>query len=113
MVPPSDETSGEKKVMWDIEQMSSLSQALVSDWCRKKLPSILTPPTSNIIFKVVNSLKSCQVKVNGRQVKFNALTCIDKTSKLFKLISNNTSCAKNTSTWESQITQCAKNTSEC
>jgi hypothetical protein len=27
-----------------------------------------------------------KVKVNGRQVKFNALTCIDKASNLVKLI---------------------------
>ncbi len=93
---------GEKKFMWDVEPTSSSPQALVSDWCRKKLPSILTPPTGNIIFKISGLLKSCQVKVNGRQVEFNALTCIDKASKLLKLISNNTSCAKNTGAWQYQ-----------
>jgi hypothetical protein len=81
---------GGKKVTWDVEPTSSSSQALVSDWCIKKLPSILTPLTGNIIFKISNSLESCQVKVNGWQVEFNALTCIDKASKLVKLISNNT-----------------------
>jgi hypothetical protein len=42
----------------------------------------LTPPTGNIIFKISDSLKSCKVKVNRQQVEFNALTCIDKASKL-------------------------------
>ncbi len=105
---------GETKVKWDIEPTSLSSQALVSDWCGKKLPSILTHPTGNIIFKISGLLESCQVKVNGWQVEFNALTCIDKASKLVKLISNNTSCAKNTSAWQiSNNTQCAKNTSAC
>jgi hypothetical protein len=54
------------------------------------LPSILTHPTGNIIFKVANLLKLCKVKVNGQQVEFNALTCIDKAEKLVKQISNNT-----------------------
>ncbi len=49
---------------------------------RKEVAINLTPPTSNIIFKAGDSLKSCKVKVNGRQVKFNASTCIDKASKL-------------------------------
>ncbi len=69
--------TGEEKFTWDVEPTSSSSQALVSDWYRKKLPSILTPPTGNIIFKTSELLESCQVKVNGRQVEFNALTCID------------------------------------
>ncbi len=90
---------GDKTVTWDVEPTSLSSQALVSDWCGKKLPSILTPPTGNIIFKVADLLKSCKVKVNGRQVKFNAFICIDKASKLVKLISNNTECAMNTSAW--------------
>ncbi len=81
---------GEKKVTWDVEPTSSSSQALVSDWYGKKLPLILTPPTSNIIFKISGLLESCQVEVNGWQIEFNALTCIDKASELVKLISNNT-----------------------
>ncbi len=47
---------------------------------------MLTPPTGNIIFKISGLLESSQVKVNGRQVEFNALTCIDKASELVKLI---------------------------
>ncbi len=90
---------GEKKVMWDVEPTSSSSQALVSDWCGKKSPSILTPTTGNIIFRISSLLESCQVKVNGWQVELNALTCADKASELVKLISNNTSCAKNISAW--------------
>ncbi len=78
---------GEKKVTWDVEPMSSSSQALVSDWYGKKSPSILTPPTGNITYKISGLLESCQVKVNGQQVEFNALTCIDKASELVKLIS--------------------------
>ncbi len=78
---------GEKKVTWDVELTSSSSQALVSDWYGKKLPSISTPSTGNIIFKISGLLESCQVKVNGQQVEFNALTCIDKASELVKLIS--------------------------
>ncbi len=78
---------GEKKFTWDVEPTSSSSQASVSDWYGKKLPSILTPPTSNIIFKISGLLESCQVKINGQQVKFNALTCIDKASELVELIS--------------------------
>ncbi len=90
---------GEKKVTWDIELKSSSSQALLSDWCRKKLPLILTPLNGKIIFKISGLLESCQVKVNGQQVEFNELTCIDKASKLVELISNNTSRAKYTSAW--------------
>ncbi len=78
---------GEKKFTWDIEPMSSSSQALVSDWHRKKPPSISTPPTGSIIFKTSGLLESCQFKINGQQVEFNALTCIDKASELVKLIS--------------------------
>ncbi len=78
---------GEKKVMRDVEPTSSSSQALVSDWYGMKSLSILTPPTGNIIFKISGLLESCQVKVYGRQVEFNALTCIDKASELVKLIS--------------------------
>ncbi len=78
---------GELKFTWDIEPTPSSSQALVSDWYGKKLPSILTPPTGNIIFKTSGLLESCQVKVNGGQVEFNALTCIDKASELVKPIS--------------------------
>ncbi len=48
---------------------------------------MLTPPISNIIFKISGLLESCQVKVIGWQVEFNALTCIDKASELVKLIS--------------------------
>ncbi len=81
---------GEKNFAWDIEPMSYSSQASVSDWCEKKSPLILTPPTGNIIFKISGLLGSCQVKVNGGQVEFNALTFIDKVWKLVKLISNNT-----------------------
>ncbi len=44
----------------------------------ERSPLILTPPTGNIIFKISGLLESCQVKVNGRQVEFNALTCIEK-----------------------------------
>ncbi len=94
---------GEKKVMWDVEPMSSSSQASVSDWYGKKSPSNLTPQTGNIIFKISSLFESCQVKVNGRQVEFNAMTCIDKASKLIKLISNNTQCAKNTSASQTPI----------
>ncbi len=72
---------GEKKFTWDVEPTPSSSQALVSDWYGKKLPSILTPLTSNIIFKTSGLIESCQVKSNGRQVEFNALTCIDKASE--------------------------------
>jgi hypothetical protein len=50
----------------------------------------MTPPTGNTIFKVALLLKPWNVKVNGQQVEFNALLCIDKASKLVKLISNNT-----------------------
>jgi hypothetical protein len=50
----------------------------------------LTLPTSNIIFKVANSLELSLVKIIGQPVEFNELTCIDKASKLVKLISNNT-----------------------
>jgi hypothetical protein len=50
----------------------------------------LTPPTGNIIFKVADLLKPWKIKVNGQQVELNELTCIDKASKLVKLISNNT-----------------------
>jgi hypothetical protein len=78
---------GEKKFTWDVEPTSSSSQALESDCCGKKLPSILTPPTGNIIFKISGLLESCQVKINGQQVEFNALTCIDKASELVELIS--------------------------
>jgi hypothetical protein len=45
---------------------------------RKEVTIDLTPPTINIIFKVANLLKPWKVKVNGQQVDFNALTCIDK-----------------------------------
>ncbi len=75
---------GEKKFAWDVEPTSSSSQALVSDWYGKKSPSMLTPPTGNIIFKTSGLLESRQVKVNGQQVEFNALTCIDKASELVK-----------------------------
>ncbi len=100
---------GEKKFTWDVEPMSTSSQALVSDWYGKKLPLILTPPTGNIIFKTSGLLESCRVKVNGRQVEFNALTCIDKGSELAEpiskqyimcqehwcmIISNNTYCTR-------------------
>jgi hypothetical protein len=68
---------------------------------QKKSPPILTPTTGNIIFKI-SGLLELQVKVNGQQVEFNALTCIDKASKLVKLISNNTSCAKNISAQQYQ-----------
>ncbi len=78
---------GEKKFTWDVEPTSSSSQALVSDWCGKKSPSILTPPTNNIIFMISGLLESCTVIVNGQQVDFNSLTCIDKASELVKLIS--------------------------
>jgi hypothetical protein len=46
----------------------------------------LTPPTGNTIFKVANLLQPCLVKIDGRPVEFNALTCIDKASKSVKLI---------------------------
>ncbi len=72
---------GEKKFTWDVEPTSSSSQALVSDWYEKKSPSMLTPPTGNIIFMTSGLLESCQVKVNDQQVEFNALTCIDKASE--------------------------------
>jgi hypothetical protein len=78
---------GEKKVTWDVEPTSSSSQSLVSDWCGKKSPLILTPTTGNIIYKISGLLESGQVKVNGRQIEYNALTCIDKALELVKLIS--------------------------
>ncbi len=42
--------------------------------------------TGNIIFKISGLLESCQVKINGWQVEFNALICIDKASELVKII---------------------------
>ncbi len=57
----------------------------IAPW--KEVAIDLTPPDGNIIFKIADSLKSCKVKVNGRQVKFNELTCINKASILVKLIS--------------------------
>ncbi len=48
---------------------------------QKEVAINLTPLTGNIIFKVADLLKSCKVKVNGQQVEFNVLTCIDKASK--------------------------------
>ncbi len=68
---------GEKKVTWDVEPTSSSPQALISDWYGKKLPSILTPPPGNIIFKTSGLLESCQVKVNVPQVEFNEVEGID------------------------------------
>ncbi len=114
MVPPSDETSWWEKVYMRRWTNVIIIPCLVSDWYGKKLPSILTPLTGNIIFKTSGLLESCQVKVNGQQVEFNALTCIDKAPELVKpiskqyimcpehwcmTISNNTQCTKNTSAW--------------
>jgi hypothetical protein len=48
---------------------------------RKEVANDLTPPTGYIIFKVAKLLKPWKVKVNGQQVEFNGLTCIDKASK--------------------------------
>ncbi len=49
---------------------------------QKEVAIGLTPTTGNIIFKVADLSKQCKVKVNGQQVEFNELTCIDKASKL-------------------------------
>ena len=126
IAPPSDGTS-----WWENGYVRHWTNVIIIPsfgirLMQKKSPSILTPATGSIIFKI-SGLLELYVKVNGWQVGFNALICIDKASKLVKLISNNTSCAKNISAWQYQtihnvlrtlvhanlntIHICAKNTS--
>ncbi len=118
MVPPSDGTSWWKKVTWNLNwcyHHPKLCYHIDRPKCKDSQKYKLAGHDYGLLPKwevriapweevAINLIGPWRIKVNGWQVEFNALTCIDMASNLAKLIrvDNKTAkhiCDKFTQSW--------------